>query len=671
MAENLSDAPMQPLSVNVADWAESASQLGKTIVDLTRDAMNAPGRLGQAGQLLTGGGAAGSVPEVLFAFALMLICAIGVACLVGLALRSQRHRLRLIAPPFELPSAFALLRAGLVDAAPPAAYLIAGLGGADLLFSDHGLVFHGSETFQSVLAMAVTTSSIVWFASVFLSLPLGVGRPGLRLFPIDETDAAVLRSFIRHVLLLGGGSWTAASGLYYCWIGEGLPRLIMVAAGLLAGAMCVRGLARAWQHLVGFGKVWAVLAVSAVIGLTAIWVVALLSGRLPPFRELLETVLVLIGVAAADGTVSLALVRFRRHLAAGKILTRRFYEPRPDSEDQPLVLVEEPAAAHGSQAIAAEMGRAAGELVDRIHEALHWGQTIVVVLLLAHFWSVDLGALLGPAGARTWFGSVVDAGFTLLAGWYIWILFDASLAFRLSREEGGPQSRARTIQPLLHAIGRLVIGAVAVMSALSSLGANIAPLLASAGVIGIAVGFGAQTLVRDLFSGACYLIEDVFRVGDYIEGGSAKGVVERITFRTVALRHQNGPLYFVPYGSLGVVRNNSRDWVIDKFEIPLPHTVQSERVRKLVKKVGQEMLEDEALAKLMVGPLKAKLLRIEPGVKVFRCKFQTLPERQFELRTEAYRRLEAALAEAEIPFADSTSRIAVYPGTSVALQAVA
>jgi small-conductance mechanosensitive channel len=98
--------------------------------------------------------------------------------------------------------------------------------------------------------------------------------------------------------------------------------------------------------------------------------------------------------------------------------------------------------------------------------------------------------------------------------------------------------------------------------------------------------------VRDLFSGASYLIEDVFRIGDYIESGSAKGIVERITFRTLALRHQNGPLHFVPYGSLGSVRNNSRDWVIDKFEIPLPVTVDSERIRKLVKRIGLEMLED-------------------------------------------------------------------------------
>jgi len=170
--------------------------------------------------------------------------------------------------------------------------------------------------------------------------------------------------------------------------------------------------------------------------------------------------------------------------------------------------------------------------------------------------------------------------------------------------------------------------------------------------------------MRDLFSGASYLIEDVFRIGDYIESGSAKGVVERITFRTLALRHQNGPLHFVPYGSLGSVRNNSRDWVIDKFEIPLPVTVDSERIRKLVKRIGLEMLENPELASIIDVPLKAKLYRIEPGVKIFRCKVQTPPGKQFEIRAEAYRRIEAALSENGITFADNTPRVALYQAAS-------
>src|SRR5260370_18125955 len=228
---------------------------------------------------------------------------------------------------------------------------------------------------------------------------------------------------------------------------------------------------------------------------------------------------------------------------------------------------------------------------------------IAAVLLLADTWSLDLYSFL-PRWSPAVLGSVAEAAITLLIGWYAWRLLETGLAVKLSREEGGVQSRARTVQPLLRAVGRLVIGAVALMSALSTLGLNIAPVLASAGVVGIAVGFGAQTLVRDLFSGASYLIEDVFRIGDYIEGGNAKGTVERITFRTVALRHQNGPLHFVPYGALGSVRNNSRDWVIDKFEIPLPISVDSERVRKLIKRLGLEMLQDPELAQIIDIPLK-------------------------------------------------------------------
>jgi small-conductance mechanosensitive channel len=201
-------------------------------------------------------------------------------------------------------------------------------------------------------------------------------------------------------------------------------------------------------------------------------------------------------------------------------------------------------------------------------------------------------------------GSVAEAALTLLIGWCAWRFFETGLAVKLSREEGDRKAGRARCSHCCAASARVVIGAIALMSALSSLGLNIAPLLASAGVLGIAVGFGARTLVRDLFSGASYLIEDVFRIGDYIEGGNAKGTVERVTFRTMALRHQNGPLHFVPYGALGSVRNNSRDWVIDKFEIPLPVTVDSEQVRKLVKKIGLEMLDDPGFAKIIDMPLK-------------------------------------------------------------------
>jgi moderate conductance mechanosensitive channel len=213
-------------------------------------------------------------------------------------------------------------------------------------------------------------------------------------------------------------------------------------------------------------------------------------------------------------------------------------------------------------------------------------------------------------------------------------------------------TRLATLLPLLRTTLAIVLGALFALSALWTLGIQIGPLLAGAGIFGLAIGFGAQTLVRDVISGVFFLIEDVFRIGEYIESGTTtKGTVEHISFRTVALRHHNGPLTFVPYGLLGTVRNASRDWVIDKFNLPLPLTVDSEKIRKMIKGIGENMMLDPGLGPLIREPLKGKLYRVDPGVKIFRCKFMTAPGCQFDVRTAALKKIEAALVEAGIPFA--------------------
>jgi moderate conductance mechanosensitive channel len=213
-------------------------------------------------------------------------------------------------------------------------------------------------------------------------------------------------------------------------------------------------------------------------------------------------------------------------------------------------------------------------------------------------------------------------------------------------------TRLLTLLPLLRTTLAIAFLLLFTLSSLWTLGIQIAPLLAGAGIFGLAIGFGAQTLVRDVISGVFFLIEDVFRVGEYIESGTnTKGTVEHISFRTVALRHHNGPLTFVPYGLLGAVRNDSRDWVIDKFNLPLPLAVDSEKIRKMIKGIGEEMTLDPELGPLIREPLKGKLDRVDPGVKIFRCKFMTAPGCQFDVRTAALKKIEAALVEAGIPFA--------------------
>jgi len=247
----------------------------------------------------------------------------------------------------------------------------------------------------------------------------------------------------------------------------------------------------------------------------------------------------------------------------------------------------------------------------------------------------------------------------------IWITIRTAIDQRLARVPApgkhhgpDPSSRLLTLLPLLRVTSAVLLLVMLVLSSLWALGLEITPVLAGAGVVGLALGFGAQALVRDVIAGIFYLAEDAFRIGEYIESGqNTKGMVERITLRTVALRHHNGPLHFVPYGSLGTVRNTSRDWVVEKFNLPLPVDVDSEKIRKLIKKVGEEMAADPEVGPAMIEPLKGKLYRIDPGVKIFRCKFRTAPGNQFDVRAQAFRRIEAALTAMGVGFADGKQTV--------------
>jgi moderate conductance mechanosensitive channel len=256
----------------------------------------------------------------------------------------------------------------------------------------------------------------------------------------------------------------------------------------------------------------------------------------------------------------------------------------------------------------------------------------------------------------------------------VWIAIRSVVDQRLKRigpidphEPPDASSRLLTLLPLLRVTTAVMLLVMLVLCALWALGIEITPLLAGAGVLGIALGFGAQALVRDVIAGIFYLADDAFRVGEYIEGGgNTKGNVERITLRSVALRHHNGPLHFVPYGALGSVRNTSRDWVIDKFNLPLPIEVESEVIRKMLKKIGEDMKADPVLGPMTMEPLKGKLYRIDPGVKVFRCKFRCPPGKQFDLRAAALKRIEAALKKLNIQFADGRQTIIVPPSAAAA-----
>nr|MDJ0958916.1 mechanosensitive ion channel [Arenicellales bacterium] len=134
--------------------------------------------------------------------------------------------------------------------------------------------------------------------------------------------------------------------------------------------------------------------------------------------------------------------------------------------------------------------------------------------------------------------------------------------------------------------------------------------------------------------------------------GNTKGTVEKISVRSLRLRHHNGPLHTVPFGEIQTLTNWSRDWAIMKFEIRVPFETDVDVVRRIIKKVGIAMMEDEELAPLMLEPLKSQgVNRMDDSSFIIRCKFTSIPGQQFYIRRVAYQRIQAAFEEKGIKFA--------------------
>jgi small-conductance mechanosensitive channel len=219
-------------------------------------------------------------------------------------------------------------------------------------------------------------------------------------------------------------------------------------------------------------------------------------------------------------------------------------------------------------------------------------------------------------------------------------------------EGGGAGARLGTILPLVRVGLQIAIVALSILAILGELGINVLPILAGAGVVGLAIGFGAQTLVKDIISGIFFLVDDAFRKGEYIDIGSVKGTVEKISLRSMQLRHHNGPLNTIPFGDIRHVTNFSRDWVIMKLTLRLTYDTDAEKVRKLIKKLGQEMAEEENLKPLFLQPLKSQgVIEMQDSAQIMRVKFMTRPGDQWALRRVVFARIRELFEKEGIRFA--------------------
>ena len=211
------------------------------------------------------------------------------------------------------------------------------------------------------------------------------------------------------------------------------------------------------------------------------------------------------------------------------------------------------------------------------------------------------------------------------------------------------QQRAESIGQLLRSASSLIIYGIATLLILTTLGIDIGPLIASAGVIGVALGFGAQTLVKDYLSGVFLVIEDQYGIGDLVDLGPVIGTVEEVALRVTRLRDQSGVVWYVRNGEILRVANRSQGWTLSTIDLPVAYDEDLERVRELIDAAGQAMDEDPAYDDmLLAAPYYAGVESVSGEAVFVRVLAKSVPDKQIPTTRAIRERMKAVFDEAGV-----------------------
>ena len=512
---------------------------------------------------------------------------------------------------------------------------------------------------SSVVRYLIGSAGWTWFAVMAARFVLSPTRPSLRLCTADDRTAWFLT---RRIGLIFGWSafgaglfrlafeygWPYGLGSLGFWISvvfHGLMALtIWQARAGITAMVCGHGDGGpAWNR---FAALWPMIAI-ALVGLQ--WLVVELFAATGNLESL--------SIAALNLSLAVLLA-----LPLFELTIRALVEAiwPDDPEEEPSLR-----AAHAQTQ----------------HGLMRCGRTVTVVLLvlvLARVWGLDLRDLASQGVGAQLAGALLEIFLIGIVAYGCWellrIMADRQIAIERAAlgldgegeeqadgEGGQGGTRLGTIMPLVRGTGQVIIAVLAVLAVLGQIGVNVTPLLAGAGIVGVAVGFGAQTLVRDIISGVFFLIDDAFRKGEYIDIGTVTGTVEAISIRSMQLRHHNGPLHTIPFGEIRHLTNFSRDWVMMKLPLRVTYDTDVERMRKLIKKLGQDLLQDPELGPKFLQPLKSQgVVQMEDSAMIVRVKFMTRPGDQWGLRTKVFARIRDLFEREGIRFAhrEVTVRIA-------------
>lgn len=377
---------------------------------------------------------------------------------------------------------------------------------------------------------------------------------------------------------------------------------------------------------------WHVLAILYIVGTFGTYVLHIEGGFGYVFRA---TLLSLVVVLAAGGIVGAVRRLSQRGFAIGEDLKRRF-----------------PTLEHRA---------------NRYLPLLTVAASVVVyffgALALLQAWGVNTFSWFATEAGRRVAGAVLSIAAVLLAALVIWEIFGSAIERYLNGvgADGSRiarSARTRTLLPLLRTTVLIVLLTVVGLIVLSELGLNIAPLLAGAGIAGIAVGFGSQALVKDVITGLFILIEDTLAVGEMVDvGNNHSGVVEAISIRTIRLRDLAGTLHTIPFSDISTVRNLTRDYSYFVADVGVLYREDPDRVIAVLREVGESLRGDRDWAGMIVEPLDViGVDRFTDSAMVIRARLKTVPLGQFAVGREFNRRMKKAFDAngIEMPSANQT-----------------
>jgi len=605
---------------SVRDAPELAAAIGQRLADqLTRQ------RMGQMLTLLIGLLAAGIFADRMVAFALR---------------RWRKAHPPGPAVPGMAPALHALAGRLLRDLAPLAAFGLAAWGTA------WAMEMKGNAANAAQTVMVAYAS--VRLVNIAARLVLSSRSPLRRLVSFDDETAEYVKIWVQRVTVVGVFGPLAASAPRLLGMPAGAAFLTLKIIGLAMTALvvifilqnrrAVAALLRRSSDEPMFGHhvqmlrtrladIWHVLAILWVVAIYLVWAVQVKGG----FEFMLRATILTLAILVVAGLVTSLLRR---------LIERGFAVSQEVRERYPLLEAR------------------ANRYLPVMHLLLRGTVAVVTVLALAQTWGLQsLKLLTSPAGRQV-LSSAISITLVLVVALVLWETLSSAIERYLSATDSeGNQlqrsGRARTLLPLARNVVMGVLVIAVTLIVLSELGVNIAPLLAGAGVLGIAIGFGSQKLVQDIITGAFILFEDTIAVGDVVKIGEHSGVVEAISIRAIRLRDVQGSVHTIPFGAVTTAINLTKGFNYALFDIGVSYNADCDRVGVVLSEIAAEMRAEPRWQSAIIDPMEVQGIdRFDASSVVIRARLKTVPSEKWAVMREFHRRLKKRfeVEGIEIPF---------------------